>query len=194
MPKMTIPDFSTLKNLPTYGLLLKDEDYFKTAVEEFLKSCKGNPKKAHQVYISLVCNGRENESKTKESMNQITQVIKKIKTLDSVSESDKKYFEKLFSLFMVDHECHLCILQKKWKDAKKQCQYLLDESPKFTTYYSCFTPILNGCVVMEMIEKGESEESIRKTKEFKYILHYRNIFEDAYGEYFPKIIELLGKE
>lgn len=194
MPKMTIPDFSTLKNLPTYGLLLKDEGYFKAAAEEFLKSCKGKPEEVHKVSINLICDGGKNESEIKKSMNQIKQIIKKIKTLDSVSESDKKYFEKLFSLFMADHEFHLCILQKKWKDAKKQCQYLLDESPKFTTYYSCFTPILNGCVVMEMIEKGESEESIRKTKEFKDILSFRDGFEDAYGKYFPEIIGLLGKE
>lgn len=175
--------------LPTYELLLKDE----YMAEKFLKSCKGNPKKVQEVSTYLICDNSKNKSETKKSIDQVEQVIKKIRTLDSVTESDKKYLEKLFSLFMADHKLHLCILEKEWKEAKKQCQYLLKEGPKFTIYYSFFVQdFLNGCTVMEMIEKGESEESIRKTKEFKAILSEKLVFKDAYDELFPEIVELLA--
>lgn len=184
MPKMYV-------GLPTYELLLKDGDYFKDMAEEFLKSCKGNPEKVHDVSIWLICENSKNKSETKKSINQIEQVIKKIRTLDSVTESDKKYLEKLFSLFMADHKLHLCVLEKEWKEAKKQCQYLLKESPKFIIWYG-HKEVLNGCTVMEMIEKGESEESIRKTKEFKSILSKKDVLKDAYDKLFPKIVELLA--
>ena len=43
-----------------------------------------------------------------------------------------------------------------------------------------------------LAEKGESEESIRKTKEFKAILSEKLVFKDAYDELFPEIVELLA--
>ncbi len=187
-----MPDYT---ELPTYEFLLKDEYYFKIMVEKLLKS-KGDPQTTRKICGCLRCDYTTNKSRVKKPMSQIRQVIKKIEALDYVTEADRKYLKELFSVFLTDHELCLCILEKKWKAAKNLSKYLVDEGSKLIPLDG-WTDIFNFCSIMEMIEKGESKESIQKTKVFKdtsYELMRYKFMKDDYGELFPEMFEYMSKK
>lgn len=188
---------TSLSKLPTYDDLLGEGVYFERVMKTFLKF-KQQPEKIGNISSKLMCTMREKINVIKRIIYQIDSVKRKIDTISSLTNQDKNYLNKLFSIFMDEHYFYLNCLNEEWKEAENRCQSILHEGYKFSDRFSPnnknsqdWPLLLHACCIMQMIESRKPKEYIQKTTNFKILSDSYKDFENRdYEKIFPKIAEL----
>ncbi len=178
----------------TLQKLTESNEYLIKSLEK-IKAAKNDPRKIHKLTIELSAGGGNSLSTLRQRSAVLEGVIRNIQHLVH-DTADQRYYTTLFGLFIRDHSAHINSLEKKWKEAKEDYEYLMANSEGISFYYSVGNDWVRRfaiyCSIMEMLKNGRNKNFIRQTPEYRSM--DRRFYEDADSKYFPEIGEIINAQ